>query len=94
MPEIAGLVGGVVIGATAMWIATNSLNPYGKWLGRHCWVRPISRPKWAEHVIVAVSWKGAVCVRQVDRLDEDGYWIKKQNVSFRVRFEQPEVGDE
>lgn len=91
---IAGMVGGMILGAAIAHIAHGADNPYGAWLGRECWVRPTSRDTWKRHVIVAVSWRGAVCVRDAERISEDGYWIKKQNVKWRVRFERPEgVGE-
>lgn len=75
-------------------MAHGSPNPYGDWLGKTCWVRPVGRPEYREHVIVAVSWRGAVCVRDRDAMDSDGYWIKKQNVRWRLRWERPrEVGE-
>ena len=91
---IAGMVGGMILGAAIAHIAHGADNPYGAWLGCECWVRPTSRDTWKRHVIVAVSWRGAVCVRDAERISEDGYWIKKQNVKWRVRFERPEgVGE-
>ena len=64
-------------------------SPYGQWLGRTCWVRPHGRDTWHEHVVVAVSWAGSVCVRDVAKPGSEGYWIKKQNVSWRVRWDAP-----
>ena len=91
-PELsafAGMLGGILVGATYHAIATRGTNPHAHRLGRICWVRPHSGKRWREHVVVAVSWKGAICVRPTDRLDEDGYWIKKQNVDWRVRWVAP-----
>lgn len=85
----AGFVGGVVIGAALVWVACVNHVPYSRWLGRECWVRPVGRAVWRKHVIVAVSWKGAVCVKNAENLNQDGYWIKKQNVRWRVMFERP-----
>lgn len=88
----AGFAGGMTLGvavAVALMIADRgSRSVYSDWLGRTCWVRPLSgRGEWEEHVVVAVSWKGAVCVRGVDNLDGTGYWISKKSVPFRVSFE-------
>ena len=91
-PEVSaflGLLGGIAIGAAYHHIYTHTLNPYGAWLGRECWVRPCGKVQFARHVIVAVSWRGAVCVRDLDHMDEDGYWIKKQNVRWRIRWDRP-----
>ena len=89
LSALCGLLGGIVIGAALAWMALGMPNAYAAWLGRKCWVRPLGRPDWVRHVIVAVSWNGAVCVRRLDRMDEDGYWIKKQNVRWRVRWDEP-----
>jgi len=93
LSAVAGLFGGLVLGMTLMLMARGHKNPHGDWLDRTCWVRPAGRESWKEHVVVAVSHKGAICVRRADHMDEDGYWIKKQNVRWRVRWERPrEVG--
>lgn len=80
---------GAVVGGVLYAVGTRPRNGYSEWLGRECWVRPASRPRWRRHVVVAVSWKGAVCVRDADRMSENGYWIKKQSVPFRVAFSDP-----
>ena len=94
LSAVAGLAGGVVIGVAVTLIVISVINPYAWWLGKTCWVRPCGKATWAKHVIVAASWRGAVCVRDVRHMDEDGYWIKKQNVRWRVRWDRPsEVRD-
>lgn len=93
LAAVAGMVGGVILGIALTFVAHGATgNPYAKWLGRRCWVRPIRGGKWEPHVIVAVSWRGAICVRDAGSMDRDGYWIKKQNVPFRVTFRRPEGG--
>ena len=94
LTAFTGVLGGVAAGAALFAVAHRPKNQYADWLGRECWVRPTSRPNWRRHVVVAVSWKGAVCVRDASRMDGDGYWIKKQSVPFRVLFYDPEVGGE
>lgn len=90
-----GLVCGAVIALAWSQIVRGLANPYGRWLERTCWVRPLSRPdRWRKCVVVAVSWRGAVCVREADKLDQDGYWIKKQNVEWRVRWAAPTETEE
>ena len=89
-----GLMGGIIIGGSLAWVSDATASPYGEWLGHTCWVHPIGVGEWREHVIVAVSWKGAICVKRSDRLDQDGYWIKHYNVPKRVRFERPDGADE
>lgn len=90
---LVGLGGALGVMATALVAARPDpdANPYAGWLGRECWVRPAQRPsRWTHCVVVAVSWKGAVAVRDWDRMDGDGgRWIKKQNVGWRVRFTDP-----
>ena len=81
---------GILVGVAYALMFMGPRNPYGRWLGMTCWVCPSGRDEWVEHVIVAVSWKGAVCVRR--ECDETGYWIKKHNVGWRVSFDRP-VGD-
>ena len=88
----AGFAGGMALGfafAAALMAADRGGRPiYSDWLGRTCWVRPLNgRGEWEEHVVVAVSWKGAVCVRNAENLDGTGYWISKRSVPFRVSFE-------
>ena len=90
-----GLACGFVIGLAWHAMAHSNGNPYGDWLARTCWVRPYGHPdRWRECVVVAVSWAGAVCVRDVARPCKDGYWIKKQNVAWRVRWEEPRREDD
>ena len=88
---LMALMGGLVLGGAMSWASESTACPYGEWLGQTCWVHPLGVGEWREHVIVAVSWKGAVCVKRSDALDQDGYWIKHYNVPKRVRFERPEV---
>ena len=88
-----GLVCGIFLGVVAFWVLTTPSVPYAAWLGKRCWVRPAGRAVYSEHVVVAVSWHGAVCVRRADRMDEDGYWIKKQNVRWRVLWCAPREGE-
>ena len=60
-------------------------NVHSRLLGRRCLVR--KKGKWREHVIVAVSWKGALCVR--DSRNDSGhgaYWVSKYEVPERVRM--------
>lgn len=89
LSAMAGLLGGLVLGATMALMARGPANPYARWLGRTCWVRPCGREVWEEHVITAVSWRGAVCVRRTSEPDHDGYWIRKDNVGWRVRLDRP-----
>lgn len=82
---------GAVCGAAILWLiedrrGIHGRNPYGSWLSRECWIRPRGRETWRKHVIVAVSHKGAVCVREITRRNDTGYWIKKENVPIRLRF--------
>ena len=94
LSALSGLAGGVILALVVAVIALKTPSPYADWLGKRCWVRPVGRESWAQHVIVAVSWKGAVCVRRLDKPDDDGYWIKKQNVSWRVRWDRPRGASE
>jgi len=93
LSAVCGLACGLMLGVAYAFLMSSRTNPYGKWLEKECWVRPTHREEWRKHVIVAVSWQGAVCVRDCERLDEDGYWVKKQNVPWRVRFDEPKEGE-
>lgn len=84
-----GLSCGVAIGVVLAHVSSVVANPYARWLEKECWVRPCGREVWRPCVVVAVSWHGAVCVRELTRQDERGYWIQKENVAWRVRFERP-----
>lgn len=91
IPILLAIAFGAVCGASILWLVEDrrgihGRNPYGSWLDRECWVRPCSRETWRRHVIIAVSHKGAICVREITRRNESGYWIKKENVPARMRF--------
>lgn len=66
------------------------LNPHAHLLGKIVEARVYEASDWEPMVVVAVSWKGAVCVRYANDPDGRGRWIKKQFVPYRVR----EVTDE
>lgn len=85
LSALAGLAGGMAIGVAYAMILGVRLNPYARWLGKTCLVRPCSTERWDECVIVAVSWRGSVCVRRLDNPTKDGFWIKKENVPWRVK---------
>lgn len=91
---LASISVGLAVLAVVLVRQQRRLNPYGYWLDRECWVRPSSRPRWRLHVVVAVSHNGAVCVRDCQRQEDRGYWIKKENVPWRVSFERSTPGDE
>lgn len=61
------------------------LNPHAHLLGRVVEARPHRRSDWVRCRVVAVSWKGAVCVRQMGR-DVPGRWIHKSLAPDRVRL--------
>lgn len=90
---------GAVCGAAIQWLleerhGNHARNPFSHWLDRECWVRPCARETWRRHVIIAVSHKGAICVRERARQDQKGYWIKKENVPQRMRFSIGKDGEE
>ena len=58
---------------------------FGAWLGRKCMARVGNEKEWHERTVVAVSHKGAVCVRRPDA--KRGKWISKEEVPERVRWE-------
>ena len=94
MQLVGAFASGALVGAIGHWWASEPLSPYAKWLHRECWVRPISRPRWRKHVVTAVSWHGAICVKDATNPDAKAYWIKKQNVRYRVMWDEPECASE
>lgn len=89
MTAITAFALGLLAGAIACAVFVRPINPYARWLGRTCWVRPWNSDDWCEHTCIAVSWMGAVCVRRTDTPDGNGYWVKKENVGWRVRWSEP-----
>lgn len=61
------------------------LNPHAHLLGKIVEARVYEASDWERMVVVAVSWKGGVCVRYASDPDGRGRWIKKQLVPYRVR---------
>ena len=66
-------------------------NPHAHLLGRTVEARVYEASKWERMVIVAVSWRGAVCVRPSRDMSAPGRWIPKQFVPQRVREVQGNV---
>lgn len=57
--------------------------PYAELLGKPCWLND----KKNRHRVVAVSHKGAVCVRdEAETGGEHGFWVPAKRVPKRVRF--------
>ena len=61
------------------------MNPHAWMLGRTVDARVYEGSDWEHMVVVAVSWKGAVCVRPLENLSTRGRWIRKELVPERVR---------
>ena len=61
------------------------LNPHAHLLGKTVEARVYEASDWERMVVVAVSWKGGVCVRRASDPDGRGRWIKKAFVPDRVR---------
>lgn len=60
-------------------------NPHAWRLGGVVEARMHRRARWVRCDVVAVSWKGGVCVRPCDRPGAKGVWISKDMVGSRVR---------
>ena len=60
-------------------------NPHARLLGRVVEARIYEASDWERVVVVAVSWKGGVCVRPMRDMEAPGRWIRKQLVPDRVR---------
>ena len=89
MSVVVGLVGGMVLGAVITHMAYSMRDPYTNWLDRECWVRPMDRESWTRCVVVDASRHGCLRVRDLERPESNGYWIKAENVSWRVRLDDP-----
>ena len=60
-------------------------NPYAHLLGKTVEAKVYEASEWERMVVVAVSWRGAVCVRPEHDLGTIGRWIKKDLTPTRVR---------
>ncbi len=60
-------------------------NPYAHLLGRTIEAKVYEGSDWEKMVVIAVSWRGAVCVRPVRDLATKGRWIPKYYAHERVR---------
>ena len=60
-------------------------NPYARLLGRVVEAKVYEGSKWEKVLVVAVSWRGSVCVRPVRDLSSKGRWIHKTVAPERVR---------
>lgn len=59
--------------------------PYAELLGRDCWACVGNETKAHKCKVIAVSHKGAVCVRRAsNKSGKGGKWIDKESVSDRV----------
>ena len=63
----------------------DAYNPHARMLGREVEARTHRRARWERCVVVAVSWKGAVCVRTTRNPQAPGRWIPKELAGERVR---------
>lgn len=78
-------LGAVILRGRRKWTRAEPCE-YGALLGRRCMVRK-GDGTWRECVVIAVSWKGAMCVRNTaDGSGRHGKWIPKESVPERVRF--------
>ena len=67
-----------------------TLNPYAHLLGKEVEAKVYAASNWERVVVIAVSWRGAVCVRPVRDMQTKGRWIHKNVAPMRVR----EVSDD
>ena len=61
-----------------------TLNPYAHLLGKEVEARVYEGSTYERMVVVAVSWRGSVCVRPVRDMEAKGRWIPKNKVPLRV----------
>ena len=68
--------------------ATMALVGMERHLGRTCWLR--TPDGWRKHRVVAVSHKGALCIRAWEnRTGTAAYWVGHERVRELVRFRRP-----
>lgn len=60
-------------------------NPYARFLGKIVEAKIYEASDWERVLVVAVSWKGSLCVRPVRDLGASARWIHKGKVPMRVR---------
>lgn len=58
------------------------MSPHAHWLGRRVMVRKYDASDWEPATVVAVSHKGALCVRRDD--ERRGWWMDARRVPGRV----------
>lgn len=93
--EMASMLAlGLLVGVSAtVWCMASpsdaQANPYARLLGRTVLVKKHDASEWEPCVVVAVSWKGAVRVRRISEMTDDGhgngFWIRKDAAPYRVR---------
>lgn len=65
--------------------------PFSELLGKPCWVKSGhgNQARWRKHRVVAVSHKGAICVRPwSDGSGRGAFWVPKGKVDAKVRWEE------
>lgn len=67
----------------------DGLNPYAHLLGKEVEAKVYAASNWERVIVIAVSWRGSVCVRPVRDMQTKGRWIHKDVAPMRVR----EVGN-
>ena len=65
--------------------AETAMNVYAHLLGKTVLARVYEASEWERMVVVAVSWRGAVCVRPESDLQTVGRWIRKELVPYRIQ---------
>ena len=78
----APMIGAMVMVARMM-DELRGLNPHARWLGRRVLVHKYDACPWELATVVAVSHKGALCIRR--DTEEGSWWMKPSRVRERVR---------
>ncbi len=60
-------------------------NEHGRMLGRIVDAKMYEGSEWERAIVVAVGWRGAMCVRPMRDIGAHGRWIRKDLVPHRVR---------
>ena len=61
------------------------VSPHAYLLGRLMEVRKYDASDWEPCVVVAVGWRGSVCVRRICDIDRPGFWVHHDRAVTHLR---------
>ena len=77
-----GLALGMALGASVA-VALGGGWAYSR--GERVWVRKYDASDWERATVVAVSWRGACCVRPDSQPNRNGFWVDRARAKTHVR---------